>query len=131
VLSPNRPPDALNETTSVQSIADAGRGAVPRFNEEPAGKGTVESFTVIYDRDGEVKHGVVMLRTAENDRTLARISAGDRPTLARLLDMDRTPIGSSGAIAKAADGMPEWRAALLLCRPRGKSAIFDLRDASS
>ena len=32
-------------------------------------------------------------------------------TLAHLLNMDRTPIGTKGAISKAGDGMQEWRAA--------------------
>ena len=45
------------------------------------------------------------------DRTLARVPASDKATLAHLLNMDRTPIGSQGAISKAGDGMQEWRAA--------------------
>jgi acetyl-CoA C-acetyltransferase len=58
-----------------------------------------------------VKHGVVILRTANNDRTLARVPASDKTTLARLLDLDRSPIGSTGPISKAGDGMQEWKAA--------------------
>ena len=76
---------------------------------EAAGTGTVESFTVIYGRGNEIAHGVVMLRTPDNARTLARVPAHDRQTLAHLLDMDRSPIGSSGAISRADDGMLEWR----------------------
>ena len=48
----------------MQAEADRNRGAVPDFVTEASGKGTVESFTVIYGRDGEVEHGVVMLRTS-------------------------------------------------------------------
>ena len=65
---------------------------------------------MIYGRDNEIDHGVVMLRTAANARALARVPAGDRQTLAHLLDMDRTPVGSSGDIVTAEDGIPEWRA---------------------
>lgn len=111
VLSPDAPKDKLPEATSVQAVADKHRGAAPKFNDEASGTGTVESFTVIYDRNGEVNHGVVILRTADNDRTLARVPAGDKSTLAHLLNMDRTPIGTKGAISKAGDGMQEWRAA--------------------
>ena len=111
VLSPDAPQDVLNEAPSVQSIADRGRGAVPKLNPEAQGTATVESFTVIYDRNGAVNHGVVILRTPENDRTLARVSAGDKPTLAHLLDLERSPIGMTGPICKAADGLPEWSAA--------------------
>jgi acetyl-CoA C-acetyltransferase len=111
VLSPTPPSEPLSENVSVQSVADAQRKAAPKFNGDASGKASVESFTVIYDRKGDVDHGVVILRTAENDRTLARVPAADKPTLARLLDMERTPIGVSGTISKAADGMQEWKAA--------------------
>jgi acetyl-CoA C-acetyltransferase len=76
VLSPERPNQPLSETVSVQAIADAKRKPVPGYDDQPSGKGTVESFTVIYDRDGSAKHGVVILRTQANDRTLARVHAG-------------------------------------------------------
>jgi acetyl-CoA C-acetyltransferase len=76
---------------------------------EASGKGKVESFTVLYGRNNEVGHGVVMLRTPENRRALARVPASDRSTLAHLLNMDRTPVGSSGEIATAQDGILEWR----------------------
>jgi len=111
VLSPKQPTEPLSETVSVQATADKNRGEAPKFNPEAAGKAKVESFTVIYDRDGSAKHGVVILRNQDNDRTLARVPASDEPTLARLLDLDRSPVGATGAISKAADGMQEWKAA--------------------
>lgn len=111
VLSPKQPTEPLSENTSVQAVADAHRKAAPKFDADASGKASVESFTVIYDRKGDVDHGVVILRTAGSDRTLARVPAGDKPTLARLLDMERTPIGASGTISKATDGMQEWKAA--------------------
>ena len=66
---------------------------------------------MIYDRDGAAKHGVVILRNEDDERTLARIPAGDKATLARLLDLDRSAVGAAGVISKAADGMQEWKAA--------------------
>jgi acetyl-CoA C-acetyltransferase len=109
VLSRQAPQGALAQDTSVQAKADSHRGAVPEFVTEASGKGSVESFTVIYGRNNEVEHGVVMLRTADNARALARIPASDGATLAHLLNMDRTPVGSSGDIASADDGVLEWR----------------------
>jgi acetyl-CoA C-acetyltransferase len=50
-----------------------------------------------------------MLRTAENARALARVPAQDRATLAHLLNMDRTPVGITGDIVSADDGVLEWR----------------------
>jgi acetyl-CoA C-acetyltransferase len=109
VLSRQPPRAALAQDTSVQAEADRHRGAVPEFVTEASGKGTVESFTVIYRRNNEVEHGVVMLRTTNDARALARIPAQDGRTLAHLLNMDRTPVGSAGDIVSAGDGVLEWR----------------------
>jgi acetyl-CoA C-acetyltransferase len=109
VLSRQAPQGALAQDTSVQAEADSHRRTVPEFVTEADGKGKVESFTVLYGRAGEVEHGVVMLRTSANDRALARVPAGDDATLAHLLNMDRTPVGSLGDISTADDGVLEWR----------------------
>ena len=111
VVSKTPPQDALAQETSVQGEADRNKRAVPEFVTEASGKGKVESFTVLYGRGGDAEHGVVMLRTADDRRTLARIPASDHATLGRLLDMNRTPVGSLGEITMAADGVPEWRVA--------------------
>ncbi len=109
VLSRQAPQGALAQDTSVQAEADRHRGAVPDFVTEASGKGAVESFTVIYGRSGEVERGVVMLRTSDNARALARVPAQDKATLAHLLNLDRTPVGSRGDIVAAEDGVLEWR----------------------
>src|SRR5258705_8991768 len=109
VLSRQAPPHELAHDTSVKAEADRHRGRVPEFVTEAEGKGSVESFTAIYGRNGEVEHGVVMLRTPDNARALARVPAHDRATLAHLLNMDRTPVGSLGDIVGADDGVLEWR----------------------
>jgi hypothetical protein len=70
----------------------------------------LETFTVIYDRDGAVNHGVVILRTAAGARTLARVPAADSDTLRRLTDLDRAPIGIDGTLTSSADGISDWRA---------------------
>ena len=82
---------------------------MPEFVTEASGKGKVESFTVIYGGNGEVEHGVVMLRTAD-DAPHAGAGPGERrATLAHLRNMDRTPVGSLGEIVTAEDGVLEWR----------------------
>jgi acetyl-CoA C-acetyltransferase len=77
---------------------------------DASGSGKVESFTVLYGRKGDVEHGVVVLRTADDARALARVAASDTRTLSRLTDMDRTPVGTLGSIRKAGDGILEWTA---------------------
>jgi len=109
VLSRHAPTEVLSQDTSVQADADRNKRAVPDFVTEASGKGKIESFTVIYGRHGDVEHGVVMMRTEGDARALARVPASDGATLAHLLDMDRTPVGSLGTIATAADGVLEWR----------------------
>jgi acetyl-CoA C-acetyltransferase len=109
VVSREAPKQALAQDSSVQAEADRHRRKVPEFVTEASGKGKVEAFTVIYGRNGEVDHGVTMLRTADDRRTLGRVPASDGKTLAHLLDMDRTPVGSVGDIVTAEDGMLEWR----------------------
>src|SRR5438067_6131517 len=109
VLSRQRPVAALAQDTSVQAEADRHRGAVPEFVTEANGKGSIESFTVIYGRNNEVEHGVVMLRTEQNTRALARVPANDHQTLAHLLNRGRTPVGPTGDIVSADEGVLEWR----------------------
>ena len=109
VLSRQAPAAPLSQDTSVQAEADRQRGAVPDFVTEASGKGSVESFTVLYGRGGEAEHGVVMLRTEANARALARVPAHDADTLAHLENMDRTPVGTTGHIITADDGVLEWR----------------------
>jgi acetyl-CoA C-acetyltransferase len=109
VLSRQAPRAPLSQDCSVQAEADRHRGAVPEFVTETTGQGAVESFTVIYGRNNEVEYGVAMLRTSDNARALARVPARDSATLAHLTDMDRSPVGSSGRIVAAEDGVLEWR----------------------
>ena len=109
VLSRQAPTQTLSQNTSVQAEADRHRSRAPEFVTEASGQGKVESFTVIYGRNGEVEHGVVMLRTESDARALARIPANDSATLAHLLNMDRTPVDSTGDIVTSGDGVLEWR----------------------
>ena len=109
VLSREAPSEPLAQETSVQGEADRHRGEVPAFVTEASGKARIESFTAIYGRTNDIAHGVVMLRTPDNSRALARVPAHDRQTLAHLLNMDRSPVGSSGDIVRAEDGVLEWR----------------------
>jgi acetyl-CoA C-acetyltransferase len=109
VLSRAAPTDALKQDISVQAEADRNSRNVPEFTTEAQGKGKVEAFTVIYRGNGDVEHGVTMLRTEDGRRTLGRIPADDTATLAYLQNMARTPVGSLGEIVTASDGMLEWR----------------------
>jgi acetyl-CoA C-acetyltransferase len=111
VLSSRPAPEPLQQDASVQAEADRRRGPVPAVVTEASGTGTVETFTVIYDRQGAPEHGVVILRTADGARTLARVPASEGATIAQLISLDRSPIGLTGPITPAEDGLLAWRAA--------------------
>lgn len=83
---------------SVQAQADARRGPVPELVEPEPGPATLESATILYQRDGSVDRGVVVLRTLEGARTLASVPAEDRETLALITDDARFPVGLIGTI---------------------------------
>ncbi|MDN3568946.1 acetyl-CoA acetyltransferase [Paeniroseomonas aquatica] len=113
VVLASRPPreHRLPQDYSVQAEADGRRGPVPEFVEAATGEATIETHTVLHDRDGQPHHGVVILRTADGRRTLARVPATDAATIALLKRPDRTPIGTTGPLRTAADGVLEWQAA--------------------
>src|ERR1700760_1476727 len=54
VLSREMPSEAIKQDTSVQSVADRNKRAVPDFVDNASGRGKVEAFTVIYRGNGEV-----------------------------------------------------------------------------
>ena len=109
VLLSQAPTQSLSQETSVQAAADAANHQVPAFDATPTGNGKVEAFTVLYGGNAAPEHGVVMLRTDNGSRTLARVPVSDDATLVHLMNLDRTPIGSLGAISMAADHVPEWK----------------------
>jgi acetyl-CoA C-acetyltransferase len=96
---------------SVQREADRRRSAAPTLALEYAGAATLETFTIVYGRDGAVEFGCVLARTPANQRIMARVPADDAPTLARLTELDSTPIGATGAASRLEDGLLRWRAA--------------------
>lgn len=104
-------PSPLAPDYSVQALADGRRGPVPAFVETAAGDASLETFTVIYGRDGEVAHGVVILRLDDGSRTLARVPAADQAGIALLTSPSHFPIGRRGRLHLAPDGLTDWQAA--------------------
>ena len=96
VVSPEPPvTSAILAEPSVQHIADANRGPVPVFSTTAEGGATIETFTVIYDREGAPSHGVVIARMAAGERVLARVSEH----IPRLTDMKHSPVCAAGTTA--------------------------------
>lgn len=105
VVSRTPPRQVLGENYSVQASVDAKRGAVPQLLTDYAGSATIETHTVFYDRDGTAQSGVVIARTPEGARIMARVLASDADAIAALTNAERSPIGLKGRVLKSADGL--------------------------
>lgn len=108
VLSHQPPAAPLDPEISVQAAADAARGPVPDLDEHYSGPARIETWTVLYGRDGAPLQGVVVLRTPANTRTMARVLAEDDASLALLTDPDSSAVGLDGHVRIDAFGLPAW-----------------------
>ena len=108
-LSGKAPRGLLPEDFSVQAQADASRGPVPPLADSHAGAAVLETFTVMHDRDGIPSGAVVLVRTPAGARALAAVPGSDTQTIARLKDLDGSPIGSTVILAPDAAGKDEIR----------------------
>ncbi len=109
VLSTDRPkrPIACWDP-SVQASADSQRCPVPKFVVRYTGRAALETSTVIYGKDGQIVHGVVILRCHDGSRTIARVPADDPQTLRSICDPDRTPVGLEGTLLQGHDEVANW-----------------------
>jgi acetyl-CoA C-acetyltransferase len=73
----------------------------PRLVETPSGDATIETYTVIFDRDGAPELGIVIGRLADGSRFIAN-TPGDRRTLESMTKHEF--IGTKGRVAQAEDG---------------------------
>lgn len=100
VLGAARPEAQLRADYSVQAEAENARQPVPELLEDYCGPATIETYTVPYARDGAPLQGVVIARTPDGHRLMARVPAADTVTLDLLTAMDRNAIGTAGHVRK-------------------------------
>lgn len=79
-----------------QAIADARRAPVPVLTDAHEGDFPVETYTVLYDRTGAPRHGVVISRVSDLERIIAMVGPGDTRSLAYLTDGIIEPVGKVG-----------------------------------
>ncbi|HTZ71883.1 MAG TPA: hypothetical protein VMB71_14600, partial [Acetobacteraceae bacterium] len=99
----------LPEDFDYQAEADASRDPIPKLDEAYTGPGKIETYTVFYERGGEVRFGVVVGRAADGRRFLAKVPAADDDTIAFLTGGASEPVGSAGMAVAANDGTAHWR----------------------
>ena len=81
----------------------AGGGEVPTLAgvdvvDDYEGPATIETYTVMYARDGSVERGVVIGRGAGGERFAARVGADDTTTTATLGSGGIEPVGLAGKV---------------------------------
>jgi acetyl-CoA C-acetyltransferase len=101
--------DRLTSDYSVQAEAERRRDPAPALALEYAGAARLETFTIVYDRDGHVDFGCVIGLTPQGERLMARVRADDAATLAQLTRLDSTPVGGAGRVSRGDDGLLYWR----------------------
>ena len=98
----------LDANYDVQVEADALRKPVPQFTADHVGTATLETFTVLFDREGQPRHGIVIARPDPGSRLMARVPGEDTAGIAKLLSRAVSPVGSNGRTRPGADGILEW-----------------------
>ncbi len=92
-----------------QERTAAVRGPVPLVDEDYAGPGVIESYTVFYDRAGAPTTGVIVARNPAGNRFLARVPRQDEAGIAFLTSSDADPVGTPGVAVAAANGLRDWQ----------------------
>jgi acetyl-CoA C-acetyltransferase len=103
-------PASLMLPKDVQDDAESRRDPVPALDLTYAGPATVETFSVVFDRDGAPAYGSVVGRTPAGARVFGHVPGDDGDTLAALLVTGRSPVGDAGVVTLAADDdRQRWR----------------------
>ena len=101
-------PAGLMLPKDVQDAAEAERSAVPILDLAHTGPATIETFSIVYDRDGAPAHGSIVGRTPAGARVFARIDMADTGLVARLVSLDASPVGLAGRVTVGDDGLQAW-----------------------
>jgi|SRR5690554_3272561 len=99
----------LVENRDLQKEINANYPGVPQLLAQYEGPSILETFTLKYDRDGQPAYAVVVARTPDNHRHLARVETDDPSTLAFLIDPEQEPVGQNGTAYQDRNSLIRWR----------------------
>jgi acetyl-CoA C-acetyltransferase len=99
---------AFPQDFDFQAEADALRGPVPPLQEEYVGPAVIETYTVLYNRDGTPGPGAIVGRSSAGARFLAKVPA-DSAAIRWLTSGDQEPVGAAGTAFKGVDGDTWWQ----------------------
>ena len=83
------------------------RGASPAILDDFQGPARVETYTVMFGREGERERGVIVARTDDGSRVLVGVRPEQDDTLRALLDPDAEVVGRRGHV-EFASGVQRW-----------------------
>ena len=107
ILSAAPPNHPLSAAYSVQNATNAARRDAPEVLTHYEGPARIETYSAYYGPDGEPVLGVVIARTPDDRRLIARNPENDAETLSLLTDFDRTAVGVDG-VAHVIDSRMTW-----------------------
>jgi acetyl-CoA C-acetyltransferase len=113
VVSVRAPDTELAPDFSAQDAADSAREPAPELLDHYTGAASIETYTIVYGRDGAPLHGIVVLRTPEQQRMMAKVAADDTATMELLCSTDQSAIGISGHVRVDVFGKPVFEAGTL------------------
>jgi acetyl-CoA C-acetyltransferase len=102
------PPNFFPQNFDFQAEADALREPAPPVHEEYLGPAAVETYTVLYNREGAALHGAIIGRAPNGARFIAKVPADDAATIHWLTSGEQEPVGMEGIAVKGADGDTVW-----------------------
>ena len=108
VVSTAPSPAPFKTGATAQTIADEARGDIPELALEYAGPAVLETYTVTYARDADPINGIVIARTPDGKRVMARVPASDSASIAILTSSDANAVGRGGHIWTDIFGKPVW-----------------------
>jgi acetyl-CoA C-acetyltransferase len=98
----------LPRSYDYQREADARRGAIPPLVEDYSGPGTIETYVVPFDRNGEPRFGTIIARSPAGERFLCRVPREDKEAVAFLISGALEPVGTRGTAVPGPDGYIYW-----------------------
>jgi acetyl-CoA C-acetyltransferase len=102
-------PASLMLPKDVQDDAESVRDPIPALDLGYAGAATVETFSVVFDREGAPAYGSVIGRTPSGVRIFGQVPGDDADSLTALLATDATPVGIAGNVELAGDdALQRW-----------------------
>lgn len=109
ILARRAPPEGVATANhDLQAELDEGLAAAPELVEGYAGPARIETYTVGFHANGKPNRGVVLARTPDGRRTLARVTELEPEALALLLDPAQEVVGRDGVIYDGGDGWSHW-----------------------